>query len=232
MKDPIKVEKFTSDAGKCMTRLTMRDGPDGHVDQSVEELLSIAIDEPSVLIGPVFWHALLPWLCNAPEDIESFWSSFNNDDAHHARVRAVNGVPFANQSKERQVIGLAKEARDLRTSSEGEGLLSGVFSSPSQRSSMEEIVTKKLGEWVLDAVIDDTTAPKRLHEVLKSQQSAEEGSKEGEFFLAFVRLVVSELRLPTKKRVRHEAGLGDETEELTAASRTYRKLGLSGLPEG
>ena len=57
-------------------------------------------------------------------------------------------------------------------------------------------------------------------------------SKDGDIFNAFVSLVGTDQRLPTKKQVRRAAGLGDDPEEYKTANKAYRKLGLNGLPEG
>jgi hypothetical protein len=94
-----------------------------------------------------------------------------------------------------------------------------------------------IAEWVVNAVLYDHDAPKRLHHLLKNPDVAtdpkgDQLSVSGKIFTAFIQLVVENEALPTKKEVRTRAGLGDSQSALSAASEKYRELGLQGLPEG
>lgn len=229
--EPIKVEKLTSDNGERMTRVTFVSGSYTPVAQCVDELFSLAKDSPSVFVGHLFWHSIRPWLENSPDDIASFWKHFNTPTAYDRRMKAVEGTTSTNRNPERVIVGLAKEIHGLRSSLETGTLLSSAFPDPDQRESLQDLGLKKLAEWVMNAVMNDHEAPRRLYDSLKSKPD-QKPSKDGEVFNTFVHLVGKDQRLPTKKRVRHAVGLGDDPEDYKAANKAYRKLGLNGLPEG
>ncbi len=231
---PVRIEKVPPIDGEGITRKTRltHKGANAPVEHSVEETLSWASAHPALLVDHTFWYVLLPWLENSQEDIDLFWKSFNRESKYHYRVKAVNGAGFANRQKERQIRGYAIALHGLREGSREGGSVRGEATQNSaQRTALVDTLLMRLGEWVFESVLNDHEAPKRLHEVLKSEERTRT-TKDGDIFCAFVGLVAKELRLPTKKRVRHEAGLGDYPQDYSAASRAYVALGLSGLQEG
>ena len=227
---PTRVDKFTSEEGTRMSRVIFGSAM-SKCDYSVDEVFSRAIDSTIAFTTEQFWHPMLPWLENSQDQIDLFWKHFNVPAASERRLQAAQGRAITNHGGERSIVGLAKEIYGLRSPTETETLLFSKFKDPDQRRGIHDLGMIKLAEWVLEAVMNDHQAPRRLYDVLTSQPDPQRG-KIGDIFNAFVSLVGKNERLPTKKQVRHAAGLGDDPEEYKTANKAYGKLGLSGLPEG
>lgn len=239
---PRSSEKFVSDAGERMTRIDL--GPPflkPFVD-SADRLMAAAHQSAGILNLDLTWHFVLPWLDNPQPEKDQFWESFNLPDAEEQRRVALSGVKFKNYTKERQVLGLVDEFKALLGivpihANIATGPLSQSISpTDEQRKTLLDEILKRLGGWLLEAVLSDHTAPKRLHELLKSNKADQseyydQPTVPGRFFKAFALELSINWRLPTKKKVRNAAGFGDSNTDEITASRAFRKLGLAGLPE-
>ena len=226
---PIKVEKLTAANGERFTELTFGEPFKTPVSHSADRFFADAIEVSGMLVDPLVWLIIKPWLQNDPAQIAAFWSAFNTPRAIQERQSATSGIKAVKWQKERVLIQMAHTTRRL-LSEPGEAI-----SSP-HLFPFETTLMCKLAEWVMNAVEHDHEAPRRLHCLLKDSTAADDKSNEElvnrGVFNAFARLVAEDEKLPTKKRVRAAAYLGNDQSSLSTASRAFRELGLSGLPEG
>ena len=226
---PIKVEKLTDANGERFTELTFGEPFKTPVRHSADRFFADAIEVPGLLVDPLVWLIIKPWLQNDPAQIAAFWRVFNTPQAIQERRSAISGIKAVKWQKERLLIQMAHATRRLL--SEPEEVIPSPHLFP-----FETTLMYNLAEWVLNAVENDHEAPRRLHRLLKDPTAADDKSNE-EFvnrgvFNAFERLVAKDEKLPTKKRVRAAAYLGNDQSGISTASRAFRELGLSGLPEG
>jgi len=242
---PLKTETFRSANGERMTKVCYGPTEQNSHTESADKWMAIALEHQSILVGSLHWHFILPWLENRTSDLENFWRYFDCDNAASNRRAAVNGTTSENRINERQLIGIVREFKNLliqdwgldSLNEDSSTLLTAVGYSEPVRKQLLADLKEQMADWVMEAVWNDHQAPKRLHELLtnkKSSKSAYEGqlTMSGKFFNAFVMELAESWRLPTKKAVRQRAGTGDEDRHLSAAADVWRKLGLSGLPEG
>jgi hypothetical protein len=227
--DPLKVEKITNESGERMTKLTFGEPFTEPVSHSADRFFSAALEIPSMLVDPLGWFIIKPWLQNDPAEIEGFWTGFNTPMAIQERMSATSGIKSVKWQKERVLIQMVHATRRLLSEPDGTISSSGLFP-------LDFTLLCRLGEWVMNTVENDHNAARRLYQLLQDSSAADDESNE-EFvnrgvFNAFALLVATDQKLPTKKRVREKAFIGNDQSGLSTASRAYRELGLSGLPEG
>lgn len=237
--EPIATERYTTDHGNRMTRVTFGKASIQTLNYSPDEIFTLARQCPEVLDGSWKepWHIIRPWLHNDASDVKAFWKTFNTPAAEKSRKVATRGAKFVNWERERALIGLvgvfvriqSPKSSPSPHASQAEATITGTD------SGFADLMLRKLGRWVVDAVADDHEAPRRLHQLLKNPAAAEPETSRvrinADIFLAFARLVGAEEKLPTKKQVRIEALLGEDIDDPITASRAFRQLGLGGLPE-
>lgn len=239
---PRSSEKFVSDTGDRVTRIDF--GPPflKPLVDSADRLMAAAHESPGILNTDLVWHFVLPWLDNPQPEKDHFWEIFNQPKAEKQRRIALSGVKFKNYSKERQVLGLVEEFKVLlgivptHSTSAGAPLSQSIAPTDEQRKALVDEIIKRLGGWLLEAVLSDHAAPKRLHELLKNKSAdhsdyVDQPTVPGRFFKAFASELSINWRLPTKKNVRNAAGFGDSNTDQITASKAFRNLGLAGLPE-
>jgi hypothetical protein len=228
---------YTTDTGERITVATLDIGEGLVLNYSADETFAKARENPGLMVKLFPWYSIIPWLDNDPADVQRFVSVYDSQPAETARRRALRGVKSTNYEDEATVLRHVAEivgatAPHLTIPGPIQPLLTERFDRNSVKLSVDRIA-----EWVVNAVLHDHEAPKRLHHLLKNPDAAadpkgDQLSSSGKIFTAFIHLVVENEALPTKKDVRTRAGLGDEQKDISAASRVYRELGLQGLPEG
>jgi len=241
---PLTTEISRSESGERMTTVSFDKPFVNPMVYSADEIFGNAERCHGTLVDSLPWYFILPWLQNEPPEIESFWAKFDTPKAMQERRRAVSGTKFVNYSEERVVIGLAKEYLGLVwpqwviSPSDSPPLLTEVYPPGSApNAALRDQILQKLGTWVVKTVATDHEAAARMHRLLKSPNAGDDPkgdqlSFNGKIFEAFVALVATERKLPTKNIVRRSAGMGGEQKDLTAASEAFRDLGLGGLPQG
>lgn len=243
LRDPLSAEKFTSENGERWSKVEYGLPDLAPVVASVDALIKGARECPETLVIPMPWHFLLPWLDSPEAELQEFWVSYRTPEAEMNRKRAVTGPQAPNRQKERVIVGLARNYRELSQKKDGLragdtsplSLLAQVDWDENQRAGILNDILKDLADWVLHAVFEDQDAPKRLHQILKSSKltKSEYGDQpncDHRIFNAFVAEIVMHLKLPTKKTVRTKAGFGDEAGDRSTAAAAFRRMGLSGLP--
>lgn len=229
-------ETYTTESGERLTVATIGKPVHMKFEFRADEIFQRARKIPGIMVSMFNWHFIMPWLANDPADVQRFALGFDSEFAEKARHRALKGVKSKNYEDEASVVRLAVEivgltAPHLTIPGPIQPAMTGLH------SDCVEHFTKRISEWVVNAVLYDHDAPKRLHQLLKNPDVAvdpkgDQLSFAGKILTAFIQLVVEDEALPTKKHVRTRAGLGDEQKDLSAASRVFRELGLQGLPEG
>lgn len=237
--EPTATEKYRTDAGERMTRLTFGKAIIQTLDYSPDKIFTLACQCPEVLDGSWKepWRIIRPWLRNDISVVNAFWKAFNTNAAERVRKVATQGAKSVNWERERVIIGLVGAFNRIQSPDNSHSPHS-VSIEPVHSyadSDMADLMLKKLGKWVVDAVANDHEAPRRLHQLLKNPAVAKTETVRvrinADIFLAFARLVSAEEKLPTKKQVRTEALLGEDIDDPITASRAFRQLGLGGLPE-
>lgn len=241
---PLSTEISRSESGERMTTVNF-DKPFLHpMVYSADEIFANAVKLHGTLVDSLPWYFILPWLQNETAEIESFWAKFDTPMAMQERRRAVSGTKFVNYSEERRVVGLAKEYLGLvwpqcvLLSSDSPPLLTEVYPPGSDaNAALREQLLQNLGRWVVKTVASDPEAAARMHRLLNNPNAADDPTGDqlsfnGKIFKAFVVLVATKRKLPTKSTLRRKAGIGAEQKDLTAASKAYRDLGLGGLSQG
>jgi len=243
IQDPLKTEKFYSDDGERITRITYRLNPTP-VEVSADKLMKAASEMPSVLIPRNLWHFILPWLDNTEERIRKFWEHYRCEAAETGRKIAIEGSKSSNRQNELNLLNIAHEYKALSIKNYGfdlkehehASLLVAAATSEAERDAMMEALKEKMVNWLLNAIWNDQEAPKRLHQLLTDNKAAKSEYKDQltldcRFFNAFVQELTEHWRLPTKKAVRTRAGRGGKESDPEAAV-IYRTLGLNELPQG
>lgn len=225
--DPIFVE-VSSHAGERRTRLTFAPPIPSPEPQCPDRIFSEAIISPEILVDPALWFIIKPWLKNTPEEVETFWKSFNAPEAIQERYWNIDGDKFVTWSKERTLIHVVRAVRSIR-SSEGNPThsLTG--------SLLEGVLVDRLAEWVMDAVENDPGSLRRLLTLLKNPDATKDLTNRERVnrsvFEAFARAVAVHQRLPSKKQVREESFITSDANGRSIARRAFSELGLSGLPK-
>lgn len=226
--DPIKVEKLRTETGERMTSLTFPEPFKTPVSHSADKFFSDAREYPALLTNQAVWLVIKPWLKNEADVLARFWDKFNTSAAAQARFTAVNGIKFDNWKNERVLIQMAHTVRQMLSNSNSTSNL--------QLFSLEDMLMRRMGEWVMNAVASDKQAPNRLYKLLNDPSAAHDKSNRDltarNIFEAFANHVATEEKLPTKKHVREAAFLGSSDNARTIASREFARLGLNGLPRG
>lgn len=210
---------------------------------SADRLMVAAHENPGLLNTDLVWYFVLPWLDNSQDEREQFWKMFNQKGAEDHRRIALSGAKFSNFTEEMGILGLVEEFKALigvpqtQQASGSAPLFQSIAPSNTQRQALVDQLLKKLGGWVLGAILYDHSAPKRLHQLLtnseaNSSEYADQPTLNGRVLRSFVALVSDKWRLPTKKAVRTNSGLSDDASGISTASGAFRVLGLSGLPQG
>lgn len=168
-------------------------------------------DEPQMLLDPFTWHVIMPWLVNSPDDLTKFWEAFIDPKARMERARALYGTSVLNRQKERALIAMARVLHDA------------------EDPHVLPLLSRNLAEWVVNAVVVDHEAPKRLYELLRAKEKPLPPEKNAKYLRAFAEALATDERLPTKKKVRKKMG---PHEKISFSSRTFKTLGLQGLPHG
>lgn len=226
---PISVETQVLDSGERITTLVFPEPFQGPVSGSADRIFSDARKSPAILVDPLMWEFIKPWLKNEEQQIMDFWHHFNTPEAESARYCAAFGVKYSNWSGERVVVQLVRTIRRLRSAVPAKGL-------EAKGSWMEMSLMLRLGEWVVGAVENDLQAPRRLHDLLKNPEASDDKTNRDHtprnVLEAFAKLVADQEQLPTKKAVREAAFLGSDKNDRSVASREMMLLGLKGLQRG
>lgn len=213
--EPICCEAVKDPNGERLTILTF-DGMPLPLTQSADKILESVKLDSSMLMEPISWFTLRPWLKDTPEAFWTFWMSFYTGAAEENRIVAWSGVKAFKSSRERSTAGMAKRLHASRSRPD-----------PAINPEMEGAMLRRLGEWVMHAINVDPGALKRLEAVLKPPESEEFHSIRRKVFDAFAKLVAKNEELPTKKQVREMSGISPG-EARTA----FKALGLNGLRMG
>lgn len=224
---PTAVESYREENGERFTRVTFPPPCGAPMCLSADDLLKGALDSPTILAFCMPWFFIRPWLRDEQKVIDLFWKSFSEPGKEEARRDSCHGIKWEAWKAERTLLEMIPLYRKWQSEAE-EG--------DSDASILAQAQKNQFVEWLLNAVHHDPQALIRLNHLIKDPTSArgEKGDKyavKGSVFRAFGVLVARNQKLPTKLEVRLEGGLGNESDGLTKASRAFKELGLSGLPE-
>lgn len=226
---PLSTERIEGDGGECITKLTFGPPCTLPVVHSADQLFASAGECPELLIDPMVWFVIKPWIKNQPAEIDAFWRAFNTPEAARERMRAVGGTRKVTWQKERALIPMVHATRRLLAQADESTTTPGIFP-------LSTVFLCSLGEWVMNAVENDHEAPRRLYELLKDSTAADDKTNRSlinrDVFKVFAQAVANNRKLPTKKSVREKAYIANDLSGLATASRAFRELGLAGLPEG
>lgn len=226
---PITTEKFLAPDGERMTRLTFGPPFSRPVVHSADRFFKDALECHEMLVDPLVWFIIKPWLKNAPPALEVFWRAFNTPESIQERKSATAGIKSIKWQKELVLIQMAHATRRIITSQDDTHL-------SSDRFPLDFTLMCRMAEWVMNAIESDHEAPRRLYQLLKDPSAADDKTNREMVnrgvFDAFADYIAKEQQLPTKECVRRAAFLGTQPEGIQMASRAFRELGLSGLPTG
>lgn len=226
---PLTAEKFLAPDGERMTRLTFGPPFSQPVVHSADRFFEDALECHELLVDPLVWLIIKPWLKNDPPAIEVFWSAFNTPESMQERKSATAGIKSVKWQKERVLIQMARATRRVITGQDDKQPSSDCFH-------LDFTLMCRMAEWVMNAIESDHEAPRRLHQLLKDETAADDKTNRESVnrgvFDAFAGYIAKEQQLPTKECVRLAAYLGTQPEGIQMASRAFRELGLSGLPTG
>ena len=231
--NPKEVQHHQDKEGRRFTKVTFPAPFRVPIVESPDQIFDSARRTPAVLNERFFWFFIMPWLNNSKEQIDIFWTEFDQTEKTNARKVAILGTKAKGWQAEQAVIEAVtfyERLRSIQNSDEASRL------SKVECGLLTITLQEGLIDWLVHATTNDPAALTRLHELSKSRTSAK-GTKgdsysvNGQLLSAFETLVAKEQRLPTKASVRIAACFNGDQNQRRQATRAFGELGLSGLPE-
>lgn len=216
--DPISITPY-KEGGVRMTQISF----ESHLKQckpvTVDKVFEAFLKLPENAIDQLPWLAIKPWLANTKDEVAKFWQEFSKASAIQERMWCLEGDKKVTWANERLVVDQVNYLRNLMNSED--------FNLDDYHFHVI-----KLAEWVMHSVESEPSSLRRLYELLKKPQSISDRTNRErinrEVFSAFIKLVATHKKLPTKKQVEEASFL---SKEKRMKSRALLELGLSGLPE-
>lgn len=214
--EPVSILQFVQNDVN-MTQIAF----ESHINKpiAVDDVFAAFLASTGNAIDPLPWIAIKPWLDNTREELDQFWIAFNSALAIQERMWCCDGDKYVSWANERIIIKIVARIREL----------SELDNSNTDECLMLQI---KLAEWVMSAVESNPQSLRRMLTLLKKPHSLNDLTNRDRtnlnVFTAFVKLVATDKKLPTKKQVAIASCLVKEKRRL---SRSLSELGLSGLPE-